>query len=157
MAASVDADIIAHFDRIMWRGVLLGTPLAPRHIESIIRDALATVARHNCALELNTRYLRSEPNWRKELLQMLHWLREEGGTRVVINSDAHRNVAARSELRYGQKDVGYSRPETGGWHPNNRDCPQRPVMAFIFELAGPVCRAAVLMSEYHRHDPRRHL
>jgi histidinol-phosphatase (PHP family) len=89
MAATVDADIIAHFDRIMWRGALLGMPLEPHQLESIIRDALATIAWRNIALELNTRYLRAEPNWRNELLRMLHWFREEGGTRVVIDSDAH--------------------------------------------------------------------
>ena len=89
MAANVDVDIIAHFDRILWRGALMGTPLIPGRIESIIRDALSTIAWRDCALELNTRYLRAEPNWRGELLQMLHWFREEGGTRVVIDSDAH--------------------------------------------------------------------
>lgn len=89
MAATGDATIIGHFDRILWRGALLGTPLKPRRLESIIRESLATIAWRQTALELNTRFLRSEPNWREDLVLMLKWYREEGGHKVIINSDAH--------------------------------------------------------------------
>jgi histidinol-phosphatase (PHP family) len=83
-------DMVAHFDRILWRGSLLGATFDPRPIESIIRDALATVAWRGLALELNTRLLDHRPNWRPALTTMLRWFREEGGQRVVVNSDAHR-------------------------------------------------------------------
>ena len=89
MAATFDADIIAHFDRIMWRGALLGKPLDPWSIESTIRDAMSTITWRKVALELNTRYLGSEPEWLDALLLILRWYIAEGGTRVVVNSDAH--------------------------------------------------------------------
>ena len=37
-----------------------------------------------------TRLLNNVPNWRPALTTMLRWYREEGGRRVVVNSDAHR-------------------------------------------------------------------
>ncbi|HOU40788.1 MAG TPA: histidinol-phosphatase HisJ family protein [Promineifilum sp.] len=85
-----DIDVIAHFDRILWRGSLLGATFAPRAIENLVRDALATIAWRGLALELNTRNLNHMPNWRPALTTMLRWFGEEGGRRVVVNSDAHR-------------------------------------------------------------------
>ena len=91
MAADFSAiDIVAHFDRILWRGSLLGATLDPQAIERPIRDALATIAWRGLALELNTRLLNQVPGWRAPLVTMLRWFREEGGRRVVVNSDAHR-------------------------------------------------------------------
>ncbi len=89
MAAQFDADIIAHFDRIMWRGALMGIPLDPRRIEATIRDALATIAWCGSALEINTRYLRNDAPWLEALVLILRWYVEEGGTRLAVNSDAH--------------------------------------------------------------------
>lgn len=89
MAATTPAHIVAHFDRILWRGTMLGSPLQPRRVEGALRDCLATIAWRGPALELNTRFLRAEPNWRDELLLLLRWFREEGGRKVVISSDAH--------------------------------------------------------------------
>ena len=89
-AETSDVDVIAHFDRILWRGTLLGTTFEPRAIENLVRDALATIAWRDLALELNTRYLNHAPTWRPALTTMLRWFREEGGQRVVVNSDAHR-------------------------------------------------------------------
>lgn len=83
-------DIIAHFDRILWRGSLLGIPLKLGPLEAVIRDALATIAWRGLALELNTRLLNHTPNWRAELVTMLRWFREEGGRLVVVDSDAHK-------------------------------------------------------------------
>lgn len=90
MAANFDFDIVAHFDRIVWRGTLLGARFDPWRYEATIRQALATIARHGQALELNTRFLTHSPNWNKALVTMLHWFRLEGGHRVVVNTDAHR-------------------------------------------------------------------
>ncbi len=91
MAADFSSiDVVAHFDRILWRGTMLGAPLQPRRLEGVIRDALATIAWRGLALELNTRFLNHTPGWRPALTTMLCWYREEGGTRVVVNSDAHR-------------------------------------------------------------------
>lgn len=83
-------DVIAHFDRILWRGTLLGIPFRPQALEGTIRDTLATIAWRGLALELNTRLLNQTPGWRPALVTMLRWFREEGGRRVVVNSDAHR-------------------------------------------------------------------
>lgn len=82
-------DVIAHFDRILWRGSLLGAPLNLSLLENVIRDTLATIAWRGLALELNTRLLNHDPNWQAELETMLRWFREEGGRLVVVNSDAH--------------------------------------------------------------------
>lgn len=91
MAADFSAiDVVAHFDRILWRGALLGIPFRPQAIENVVRDALATIAWRGLALELNTRLLDHAPGWRPALVEMLGWYREEGGQRVVVNSDAHR-------------------------------------------------------------------
>lgn len=91
MAADFSAiDVIAHFDRILWRGTLLGATFQPEALESTIRDTLATIAWRGLALELNTRLLNQTPGWRPALVTMLRWFREEGGRRVVVNSDAHR-------------------------------------------------------------------
>jgi len=85
-----DIDVVAHFDRILWRGTLLGATFQPAALEGVVRDALATIAWRGLALELNTRLLNQIPGWRPALVTMLRWFREEGGRRVVVNSDAHR-------------------------------------------------------------------
>lgn len=91
MAADFSAiDVVAHFDRILWRGTMLGASFQLRALEGIIRDSLATIAWRGLALELNTRLLNQTPGWRPALVKMLQWYREEGGRRVVVNSDAHR-------------------------------------------------------------------
>lgn len=82
-------DILAHFDRILWRANLLGLPFRPAEIETPIREMLATVARRGIALELNTRHLARSQDWRESLATMLSWYKEEGGKGVVVNSDAH--------------------------------------------------------------------
>lgn len=90
MAADFSAiDVIGHFDRILWRGTMLGAPFQPQSLEGIIRDTMATIAWRGLALELNTRLLNTSPGWRSALVTMLRWYREEGGRRVVVNSDAH--------------------------------------------------------------------
>jgi histidinol-phosphatase (PHP family) len=91
MAADFSAiDVVGHFDRILWRGTMLGAPFRPQMLAGIIRDSLATIAWRGLALELNTRLLNQTPGWRPALVTMLRWFREEGGRRVVVNSDAHR-------------------------------------------------------------------
>lgn len=84
-----DVDVIAHVDRILWRGTMIGATFNTQALESVIRDCLATIAWRDLALELNTRWLRRTPGWRPALVTMLRWFREEGGRRVVVNSDAH--------------------------------------------------------------------
>ncbi|MEZ4516935.1 MAG: hypothetical protein R3C44_08895 [Chloroflexota bacterium] len=82
-------DILAHFDRILWRGTLLGAPFDPLTLEPLVRDTLSTVAWRGIALELNMRLLDHTPNWRSALATMLSWFAEEGGRHVVVDSDAH--------------------------------------------------------------------
>jgi histidinol-phosphatase (PHP family) len=90
MAANFDFDIMAHFDRIIWRGSLLGATFDPWRLAEVIQESLSTIARYGRALELNTRYLSHTPNWNEALVTMFHWFLLAGGTRVVVSSDAHR-------------------------------------------------------------------
>lgn len=83
-------DILAHFDRILWRPKLMGLPFDPFSVEKPVRNMLSAVVRNGIALELNTRHLAMSPAWREELALLLHWYKEEGGRGVVVNSDAHR-------------------------------------------------------------------
>lgn len=89
MAADSDADIIAHFDRILWCGTAIGARFDLARLEDVVREALTTIAWRGQALELNTRYLAETPQWHGPLVTMLRWFRESGGQRVVVNSDAH--------------------------------------------------------------------
>ncbi len=104
MAANFNFDIVAHFDRIIWRGSLLGATFDPLRLEPSIRSALATIARYDRALELNTRFLTHPQNWNEALVTMFGWFRQAGGRRVVVNSDAHqaneigRNMLIAQEL-----------------------------------------------------------
>lgn len=90
LASDFHFDILAHFDRIIWRGMLLGIGFDPYRLEPAIRAAFAAVARHNRTLELNTRFLNDPINWNETLVTLFRWFREAGGRQVVINSDAHR-------------------------------------------------------------------
>ena len=90
IVTSFEFDIVTHFDRILWRGTLLGASFDPHKIEPVIRETLATVARHGRALELNTHFLAHKPGWNSALVTMFHWFLQEGGTQVTVNSDAHR-------------------------------------------------------------------
>lgn len=90
LASDFHFDILAHFDRIIWRGTLLGIGFDPHRIERVVRHALATVAEHGRVLELNTRSVNDPDNWNEAMVTMFRWFREAGGNRVVINSDAHR-------------------------------------------------------------------
>ena len=90
MAMNFDFDIVAHFDRILWRGTLLGHNFDPHRLEATIRQALATIARYGRTLELNTTFLTHQPDWIDALTTMFRWFHEEGGRLVVVNSDAHR-------------------------------------------------------------------
>jgi histidinol-phosphatase (PHP family) len=90
MSACFDLDIIAHFDRIIWQGTLLGAKFDPWRLEAVIQQTLAIIAERGQALELNTRFLTHTPNWHEALVTMLRWFRQVGGEYVAVNSDAHR-------------------------------------------------------------------
>ncbi len=114
MAANFDFDIVAHFDRIIWRGTLLGATFDPWRLENVIQDSLATIARYGRALELNTRFLNHTPNWNENLVIMFHWFLQAGGSCVVVNSDAHwldemgRNFFVAQEIL---KQAGFKLPD----------------------------------------------
>jgi histidinol-phosphatase (PHP family) len=90
MVLNFDFDILAHFDRIIHRGTLMGIRFNPYPLEPIIRDTLAIIARYGRVLELNTTFLNHSPDWNDALVTMLQWYLQEGGTKVVVSSDAHR-------------------------------------------------------------------
>ena len=90
MVEQFEFDILAHFDRIFWRGTQLGAPFVADKLEDVVRGVFTAVINHNVALELNTRLLSDEPNWHDGLITMLGWYKELGGRDILINSDAHR-------------------------------------------------------------------
>ena len=90
LSAYTDCDIIAHFDRILWRASLLGIVFNPHKLEPVIRAAFATIIRRKQMLELNTRLLDHQPDWHVALSTMIRWYQEAGGDRLIVNSDAHR-------------------------------------------------------------------
>jgi histidinol-phosphatase (PHP family) len=90
MAHNFEFDVLGHFDRIIWRGQLLGIGFSPHHVEKEVRTAMESLVKYNRCLELNTRFMADDLNWNNELLTMLRWYWEAGGTRIVVNSDAHR-------------------------------------------------------------------
>lgn len=113
MAINFDFDFLAHFDRIIWRGTMLGRPLKPQGLEPVIRKALAVLVRHGQALELNTRFLDKQPNWNDTIVTVLRWYREEGGRRVFANSDAHyaHQVGRNREIASGLlAEAGFENP-----------------------------------------------
>jgi histidinol-phosphatase (PHP family) len=89
MAATVDAHLIAHFDRIFWPGTTLHGALNMGRLAVPLRTALSAIEENGRVLELNTRFVAAQPGWNDSLVTVLCWYREEGGTRVAINSDAH--------------------------------------------------------------------
>ena len=106
-------DILAHFDRILFRGVELYGEFDPLPLEDIIRDALRAVARANCSLELNTAHVMDKPGWQPALLTMFQWYRAEGGQSVVINSDAHRTPEIARDFVEAERlltEAGFSLP-----------------------------------------------
>ncbi len=92
IAATVECDIIAHFDRIFWPGTSRFGPPQIERIETPVRDAMRALAEHGRVLELNTRFLTHEPGWNDTLETVLRWYREAGGRWVAVNSDAHRTA-----------------------------------------------------------------
>ncbi|MBN1994729.1 MAG: histidinol-phosphatase HisJ family protein [Anaerolineae bacterium] len=114
MAANFELDFVAHFDRIIWRGTLMGATFDPQPLEPVIQQALATIARRGQALELNTRYLTHTPSWNEALVTMLRWFRLAGGARIVVNSDAHRAEEIGRNLGLAQEILvraGFKLPE----------------------------------------------
>ncbi len=84
-----DFDILAHLDRIFWTGMQLGAPPDLKRLEPVIRSVAAALVERGQILELNTKYLHQLPRWNESTRLLFRWFREEGGTRVVVNSDAH--------------------------------------------------------------------
>lgn len=84
-----DFDILAHPDRIFWPGTQIGAAPELGLLEDEIRAVFSALAKSRKILELNTKYLGQSPAWNQTAAQMLQWYREEGGRRVVVNSDAH--------------------------------------------------------------------
>ncbi|MCB8943709.1 MAG: histidinol-phosphatase HisJ family protein [Ardenticatenaceae bacterium] len=81
---------IAHFDRILWRGMLMDLPLDLQRLQPILKDTLAAIAQSGIGLELNSYHLGSQHHWHEALIAMLSWYREAGGHHILVNSDAHR-------------------------------------------------------------------
>lgn len=90
MVQNFEFDIVAHFDRILWRGTLLGARLNLERLEPAIQETLRIIAQSGRALELNTTFVTQTPGWRAELTTMLTWFYQAGGRLVAVNSDAHR-------------------------------------------------------------------
>ena len=89
MVLAFDFDIVAHFDRILWRPSLNRQQFDLTRTEDRIRQTFATIIRHGRILELNTKVLNADYNWNESLITMLRWFAEEGGREIAVNSDAH--------------------------------------------------------------------
>lgn len=118
IAASVECEIIAHFDRIFWPGVSRFGPPQIDRIETAVRRAMRAIVAHGRILELNTRFLTHTPSWNDALLTVLRWYRDEGGQFVAADSDAHRtaeigrNLAAAQQLIEAAGCAPYQRQVT---------------------------------------------
>lgn len=115
MVTNFDFDIVAHFDRILWRAAILGIEIDLQVLESDIRAAFTAIIRYGRGLELNTTHLGDELDWSQPLMTMLGWYREEGGREVVVNSDAHRASETGRHRQLAQQilasvDLGLARP-----------------------------------------------
>jgi len=98
-----DFDILAHPDRIFWMGLQLGHPPDLDQIGPLIDAFTKRLASRGLALEFNTKYLDQHPRWNGLALTLLRSYRAAGGTRVVVNSDAHRpEEMGRSFSRAGE-------------------------------------------------------
>ena len=84
-----EIDILAHFDRIFWRGYKEGFFIDKLQVGSVARELFTAVVEKNIALELNTRLLSDTLQWHDLLLMFLSWYKEVGGNQVVLNADAH--------------------------------------------------------------------
>ena len=84
-----DFDVLAHPDRIFWAGVQCGAPPDLVDLEPLIREAWAALAAEGKILELNTKYINRLIGWNELVRRLYRWYQEEGGVKVVINSDAH--------------------------------------------------------------------
>lgn len=89
LACDVPADILAHFDRIFWRGYQLGYYFDEKVAGSIVREALTAVIENNLALEFNTRLIAGDAQWHDLILMLFSWYKEAGGNHIIINADAH--------------------------------------------------------------------
>ncbi len=103
IAATVDCEIIAHFDRIFWPGTSRFGALAIERIEAPVRRAMRAIAGHGRILELNTRFLAHTPSWNDTLQTVLCWYHEEGGQFVAADSDAHRTAELGRHLAVAQQ------------------------------------------------------
>ncbi len=84
-----EIDVLAHFDRIFWRGYKQGYFFDERKVGSVVRELLTAVIEKQIALELNTRLLSDAPHWHDLLIMFLSWYKELGGNQVLLNADAH--------------------------------------------------------------------
>lgn len=103
IAATVDCEIIAHFDRIFWPGTNRFGPPEIERIAAPVRQAMRVIVKHGRILELNTRFLTHTPSWNDALLTVLRWYHEEGGQFVAADSDAHRTAELGRNLAVAQQ------------------------------------------------------
>lgn len=89
MVGAVRANVLAHFDRIFWRGYTLGHRFEELVCGTAAREALCAAVENGYALELNSRLLGVSPQWHDLLLLLLSWYKAAGGDHVLVNSDAH--------------------------------------------------------------------
>ena len=111
MVWTAEYDMLAHFDRIFATGSALYGPPEVEQLEEEIRPVLEALVSRDRVLELNSRFLKAEPGWNDGLVTVLRWYREAGGSRVEINSDAHRTGAIGRNRSIGETlltDAGFS-------------------------------------------------
>lgn len=122
IAATVDCEIIAHFDRIFWPGTSRFGPPQLERIERPVRQAMRAIVEHGRILELNTRFLTHTPGWNDALLTVLRWYYAEGGRFVAADSDAHRTAELGRNLAVAQQLI-----DAAGCTPYRRQAATIPV------------------------------
>jgi histidinol-phosphatase (PHP family) len=98
--------MLAHFDRIFATGASRFGPPDIDRLEGDIRPVLRALVDRDRTLEINTRFLCHEPDWNDSLVTVLRWYREAGGTKVELNSDAHRASEIGRHMAVGEELLG---------------------------------------------------
>lgn len=89
MVNNFPLDMVAHFDRIFMRAHYSRFKYDLLAAEEAIRSAFQAIVAQGIVLEFNSKHIGDKTNWNEDLLTMLEWYRDEGGERIMVNSDSH--------------------------------------------------------------------
>ncbi len=117
MVDNFPLDMVAHFDRILMRAHYSRIAYDVRAAEQAVRSAFQAMIRHGVILEFNSKHINDKTNYNDDLRLMLRWYREEGGERLMVNSDSHgieqigRNFSTAAQMLAELGFTAVTRPE----------------------------------------------